>query len=43
MEFILGISELKLGINAEINSLYVILGKLCIKSRVDFLTASEFP
>ena len=43
MEFKLGILELKLGINAKMSSLYVILGKLCIKSRVDFLTASEFP
>ena len=43
MELKLGISELKLGINEKMSSLYLILGKLCIKSGVDFLTPSEFP
>ena len=43
MEFKLGISKLKLGIIAKMSSLYVILGKLCIKFGVDFLTNSKFP
>ena len=43
LEFKLGISKLKLGINAKMISLYIILGKLCIKSGVDCLTTSKFP